>query len=106
TPVLLHGDMSTKDIRAHLAKTRAGVAVTVATAALMGEGIDIPGWDVLILASPFAGGPKTLQAVGRVCRAAANKTSATVIDICDPLVPALVNARYARQAALRKGGVI
>lgn len=105
-PVLLTGDQSRTAIAAGLSAVRAGAPLTIATAALLGEGIDVPGWDVLVLASPFAGGTRTVQAVGRVTRACLGKSSATVYDITDPRVPALVSARYARTAALRKGGLL
>ena len=56
----------------------------------------MPGWDLLFLATPMAGGPRTLQAVGRVSRAAPGKVRATVVDFVDIRVPALVAAHRQR----------
>ena len=52
---------------------------------------------LVFLATPIAGGPRTLQAVGRVSRAAPGKNKATVVDFVDRRVPALVGAHRARQ---------
>jgi hypothetical protein len=52
--------------------------------------------------SPIAGGPRTLQAIGRVSRAAPGKQAATVIDFVDADVPALRGA-HAQRARLYQG---
>ncbi len=96
-PVVLTGNMPQATRDAGMAAIRAGARVTIATAALLGEGVDVPGWDLLVMASPMAGGPRTLQAVGRVCRAAPGKQQALVVDVHDPHVPALVAAAAQRE---------
>ncbi len=78
-------------------KVRNGARLTIATTHLLGEGVDVPGWDLLFLVSPIAGGPRTLQAIGRVARPASGKASAKVVDFLDAKVPALVSAWHRRQ---------
>lgn len=48
---------------------------------LLGEGVDIPNADVLIIATQHSSKALSYQAVGRVLRPAAGKTGALVIDI-------------------------
>lgn len=98
-PVCLHGDLPRGIREARMSAVRAGAPLTLATAALLGEGIDAPAWDTLIMASPFAGGPRTLQAVGRVVRPAPGKREALVIDLLDERVDAL-QAAYRQRARL------
>lgn len=96
-PVVLTGELPRAARDAAMAAVRNGARLTIATTSLLGEGVDVPGWDVLFLATPIAGGPRTLQAVGRVSRAAPGKTSATVVDFLDPQVPALVASHLLRE---------
>jgi len=99
-PVVLTGELPASVRRAAMVAVRNGASLTIATAALLGEGIDVPHWDVLFLASPMAGGPRTLQAVGRVTRVTPGKTAALVVDFVDRRVPALLAARRKRVEAL------
>ena len=46
-PVVLTGELSKPERDAGMAAVRAGVPLTIATSALLGEGIDVPGWDLL-----------------------------------------------------------
>jgi superfamily II DNA or RNA helicase len=96
-PVLLTGELSAARRARAMAKVREGARLTVATVHLMGEGVDVPGWDLLFLASPISGGPRTLQAVGRVARPAPGKTRALVVDFVDSRTPALAAAWRARR---------
>jgi superfamily II DNA or RNA helicase len=96
-PTLLHGSLSKSDRMNGMDAIRAGARQTIATTHLLGEGIDVPGWDILFLASPIAGGPRTLQALGRVSRSAPGKDRATVVDFVDSRVPALWAAWKKRQ---------
>jgi superfamily II DNA or RNA helicase len=96
-PVLLTGDLSKSERAQNMLRVRHGAALTIATIHLLGEGVDVPGWDLLFLVSPIAGGPRTLQAVGRVARPAPGKSRATVIDFVDSRVPFLANAARSRQ---------
>jgi superfamily II DNA or RNA helicase len=101
-PVVLHGEQPAADRTAGMAAVRAGARVTIATTGVLGEGVDAPGWSLLVMASPFAGGPRTLQAVGRVVRPAPGKREAVVLDILDAQVPALVGAYRSRQRLYRE----
>ena len=96
-PTVLTGKLSKSDREAAMGAVRAGARLTIATSSLLGEGVDVPGWDLLVMATPMAGGPRTLQAVGRVSRAAPGKREATVVDFVDRRVPALVQAHRARE---------
>jgi superfamily II DNA or RNA helicase len=102
-PGVLTGELPKSAREAAMGRVRGGAPLTIATASLLGEGIDVPGWDLLFLASPMAGGPRTLQAVGRVSRAAPGKASALVVDFVDSCVPALVAARRQRERVLGIG---
>jgi superfamily II DNA or RNA helicase len=96
-PVLLTGDVSNGDRTIGMEAVKAGARLTIATIHLLGEGVDVPGWDLLFLASPIAGGPRTLQAIGRVARPAPGKERAEVVDFVDSQVSALVSAWKQRQ---------
>jgi superfamily II DNA or RNA helicase len=96
-PVLLTGELSRSEREQAMLHVREGARLTIATIHLLGEGIDVPGWNLLFLVSPIAGGPRTLQAVGRVARPAPGKQRATVVDFIDNRIPALVNAARSRQ---------
>ncbi|HEY2934309.1 MAG TPA: helicase-related protein [Acidobacteriota bacterium] len=97
-PVLLTGDLSAAERKRGMRDVKAGARLTIATVHLLGEGVDVPGWDLLFLASPFSGGPRTLQAIGRVARPAPGKARALVVDFVDPKVPLLASAFRKRKA--------
>ena len=96
-PVVLTGELSKPRREAAMVRVRSGAQLTIATAALLGEGVDVPGWDLLLLASPFSGGPRTLQAVGRIARPSEGKHKALVVDFVDARVPILRVAWSKRQ---------
>lgn len=96
-PVLLTGELSKSERAQAMTRVRMGARLTIATIHLLGEGVDVPGWDLLFLVSPIAGGPRTLQAIGRVARPAPGKHSARVIDFVDGQIPALAHAAQSRQ---------
>jgi superfamily II DNA or RNA helicase len=98
-PVVLTGTLTKSERDAAMQAVRGGAQLTIATSSLLGEGVDVPGWDLLFLATPMAGGPRTLQAIGRVSRAAPGKDWAVVVDFVDRAVPALANA-YGQRARL------
>ncbi|MGE3959940.1 MAG: DEAD/DEAH box helicase [Vicinamibacterales bacterium] len=101
SPVVLTGGLSKADRARAMAQVRTGAALTLATTELMGEGVDVPGWDLLFLTTPISGGPRTLQAIGRVTRSAPGKRSATVVDFVDDRVPLLANAFRQRERVYR-----
>ena len=78
-------------------KVRAGTRLTIATTSLLGEGVDVPAWNLLFLVCPISGGPKTLQAMGRVARPAPGKAKAVVVDFVDDGVGMLKAAFRKRQ---------
>ena len=96
-PVLLTGELSKKDRAEAMKKVRAGARLTIATTHLLGEGVDVPGWNLLFLATPISGGPRTKQAVGRVARPMAGKDRSLVVDFLDSQVPVLNAAFRKRQ---------
>ena len=101
-PVLLTGEVSKGERATRMEAIRAGARRTIATVHLMGEGIDVPSWSLLFLVSPVSGGPRTLQAMGRIARPSPGKTEAVLVDFVDARVKLLKGAAAAR-AKLYKG---
>ena len=101
-PVVLTGQLQKAERSAAMSSIRAGAPLTIATTGLLGEGVDVPGWDLLLMATPMAGGPRTMQAIGRVSRAASGKGGATVVDFVDSQVPALLIAYEQRERLYRQ----
>ena len=97
SPVLLTGELTKTDRAQAMKKVRKGTQLTIATTHLLGEGIDVPGWDLLFLVTPISGGPKTLQAAGRVTRPAPGKNKAVLVDFLDSRIPMLKAAFKKRQ---------
>lgn len=97
SPVLLTGELSKQERAQGMDAVRAGAQLTIATTHLLGEGIDVPGWNLLFLVCPISGGPKTLQAAGRVTRPAPGKDKAVVVDFVDSRISILRAAFRKRQ---------
>lgn len=97
-PALLTGDLNDDERKVAMAKVREGCNLTIATVHLLGEGVDVPNWDMLFLVSPFSAGPRVLQALGRVMRASSNKVVATVYDFVDYKVTKLRKAAQGRKS--------
>jgi len=57
--------------------------ITIGTTSLVGEGIDISTWSLLILASPISSEIKLLQAVGRIVRPCEGKKKGWLFDLKD-----------------------
>lgn len=57
--------------------------ITVGTTSMLGEGIDVCAWSILIMASPISSETKLLQAIGRVVRSSEGKKEAVVYDLRD-----------------------
>ncbi len=95
-PVLLTGELSKSERVSRMEAIRNGAHLTIATTHLLGEGVDVPGWDLLFLVTPMGKAPRVLQAVGRVARPAPGKTRAVVIDFVDTRVPMLAAAARGR----------
>lgn len=80
--VLVHGQMKKKE-RTEAVEMMKKAHITVGTTGLLGEGLDVSAWEVLILASPISSEIKLLQAIGRVVRFHPGKESALVYDLKD-----------------------
>lgn len=78
--VLAHGQLKDRDKAMERIKT---VPITIGTTSLLGEGLDIPFWEVLIMATPISSEIKLMQAIGRVIRASQSKKSALIYDLKD-----------------------
>lgn len=83
--VMIHGKLGIKERRSRMAKVKEGARITVGTLQLFGEGVDVPGWDVLVMASPVSWGTRDKQAVGRVMRASQGKAHAVVVRFKDQI---------------------
>ena len=57
--------------------------ITLGTTGLLGEGLDVSSWSVLIMASPISSEIKLLQNIGSIVRPASGKEKAIVYDLRD-----------------------
>ena len=89
SPIVLTGELSKAERARAMKKVRSGGRLTIATTHLLGEGVDVPGWNLLFLVCPISGGPRTKQAIGRVTRPAPGKERSLVVDFVDGRVPML-----------------
>jgi superfamily II DNA or RNA helicase len=80
--VLAHGQLG-KKARSEAMESMKTAQITIGTTSLLGEGLDIASWSVLILAGPISSEVKLMQAVGRVVRLAPGKEKAIVYDFRD-----------------------
>jgi len=90
-PVKLHGKQTPLLQRAGWEAVRNGARLTIATYSICGVGINVPGWEILLLASPIMGGGKYLQVLGRITRVAPGKDRALLLDFVDKRIPPLVH---------------
>ncbi len=104
--VVVTGRLANAQRERELARFAAGEPpVMVATAALVGEGFDLPHLDTLYLASPTPNAQRLAQWVGRVVRPAADKPAARVIDFVDVRVRLLRGYWQRRRAAYEALGL-
>lgn len=80
--VLAHGKLPSSQ-RVDLMQRIKSAPITIGTTGLLGEGIDVSHWEVLIMASPISSEIKLMQAVGRCVRTAEGKDTATIYDLKD-----------------------
>jgi len=79
---LAHGELQAEQ-RATLMQRIKGSRITVGTTSLLGEGLDVSSWSVLILASPISSEAKLMQAIGRVVPPLEGKKVGLVYDLHD-----------------------
>lgn len=79
---LAHGQLGTTD-RAKAMEELKTARITVGTCSLLGEGLDISGWEILIMASPISSEIKLLQCLGRIVRPGQGKSEGIVYDLKD-----------------------
>lgn len=80
--VLAHGQLKADERIEAMAQLK-NSRITIGTSGLLGEGIDISVWSVLILATPISSEIKLMQAVGRCVRPCQGKKKATIYDLKD-----------------------
>jgi len=107
-PVVLHGGVTKKERLARIAGLAAASpeepVLVLATGALVGEGFDLARLDTLVLAFPISFRGKVIQYVGRILRSHPEKSSVTVLDYRDGLVPVLARMQTRRQRTLEDVG--
>ena len=64
--ILAHGQLG-KKARAEAMEALKTAQITIGTTSLLGEGLDVASWSVLVLAAPISSEVKLMQAVGRSC---------------------------------------
>jgi superfamily II DNA or RNA helicase len=79
---LAHGRLKAKDKAESMEKIKTA-HITIGTTSLLGEGLDVSSWSVLVMASPISSEIKLLQAIGRVVRGKNGKKEALVYDLKD-----------------------
>lgn len=109
TVVRLDGDVSLKARRLALARIREvrsqGIPLlVVATAPLIGEGVDLPELDTLVLATPLSFEGRMVQYAGRLHRLVDGKTRVRIVDYVDSSNAMLLSMYRNRVKAYRKMG--
>lgn len=107
--VRLDGDVSLKARRLALARIREvrsqGIPLlVVATAPLIGEGVDLPDLDTLVLATPLSFEGRMVQYAGRLHRLVDGKTRVRIVDYVDSSNAMLLSMYRNRVKAYRKMG--
>lgn len=83
-----HGGLSKKKRHAMLSELKHERHFTLyATAKTLGEGVDIPTLQNLIVASPFKSSVRAIQAAGRTLRVSEGKQRALILDLSDNGLP-------------------
>lgn len=100
SPVVLHGQLSKGEQNSRMERIREGVLLTIGTSSYLGEGVDVPAWGILFLASPMATGSRVIQAKGRIIRARPGKKRALIVDFVDCDMPFLMAAARGRHRLL------
>jgi superfamily II DNA or RNA helicase len=80
--VLAHGQLKADERSSAMDRIKTA-QLTIGTTSLLGEGLDVSAWSVLILASPISSEIKLKQALGRIVRPAVGKERGIVYDLKD-----------------------
>lgn len=80
--VLAHGKIQSKDRKSVMDRIKSA-KLTVGTTSLLGEGLDVSVWSVLIMGAPISSEIKLMQAIGRIVRPSPGKIKALVYDLKD-----------------------
>lgn len=109
--VRMDGDLSTKERRESLQSIRGNVngkrAICIlATAALIGEGFDLPELDTLIIASPLSFKGRLVQYAGRLHRLIEGKQSVLIHDYLDSYSPMMLKMYKNRLKTYKDMGYI
>jgi len=80
--VLAHGKIGKKERKDVMDRIKSA-KITVGTTSLLGEGLDVSVWSVLVMASPISSEIKLMQAIGRIVRSSPGKEKAIVYDFRD-----------------------
>lgn len=80
--ILAHGQLRSKE-KAEAMESLKTAQITIGTTSLLGEGLDVSSWEILIMASPISSETKLMQALGRIVRPSKGKTSGRVYDLKD-----------------------
>lgn len=100
--ITLTGDDSIRDRKSKLDQIKSGhFQVLIATGQLLGEGIDLPQLNTLILAFPFSFSGKLTQYIGRIERSTTNRT---IYDYRDMHIPYLEQMFKKRKTHYNKRG--
>ena len=83
-----------------------GHPVIIATDKLLGEGVDIPVLDTLVLASPFMQEGAIQQYAGRISRQVEGKKDTLIYDYADYLIPRLSYMYVKRLSVYKKLGYV
>ncbi len=78
----IHGKLPAKERRSRMERISEH-QITIGTTGLLGEGLDVSGWGVLIMATPISSKVRLLQAIGRVIRPHPGKKKGYVADLVD-----------------------
>jgi superfamily II DNA or RNA helicase len=80
--VLAHGQLGASDREDAMEELKTA-QITIGTTGLLGEGLDVSSWEILIMASPISSEIKLMQALGRIVRPANGKLTGVVYDLKD-----------------------
>ncbi len=78
----IHGKLPAKERRSRMERISEH-QITIGTTGLLGEGLDVSSWGVLIMATPISSKVRLLQAIGRVIRPHPGKLKGYVADLVD-----------------------